>query len=80
MFTYGNEETQDIYAELVEYATVALPNGAKKPRTWELQMQVPDDFNPTGKTINVKVFTYDTPDFEQAEKDAKEIIKRLRKP
>ena len=62
----------DIYADIVQYDCIG-----NLPQSWELDIQIPEGFSITGKTINVKSFIYAKLDYKRMEKDAKKLIKAL---
>ena len=47
------------------------------PRTYQTEIQIPEEVNPIKKTINVTLFAYKKLDFEKIEKQARAIIERL---
>jgi len=63
----------DVYAELYEYEHEKEPI----PIGYELEMQIHANRSIVGETINIKLFTYFTKDFNKAEKDARLIANKL---
>ena len=45
--------------------------------TYEVDIQIPEEFSIANKTINITIFSYDKLDFERAEKDALKVMKKL---
>ena len=76
IYTYGKSGVLQIYANFIQYDEIP---GKKDYKTWQLNIQVPEDFNMLNKTINLDLFTYDKPDFNKAEMHAKTILNRLKK-
>lgn len=64
------EKIDDVYVDILEFEQTTYTN-----RAFEVEIQFQDYIN--GKTMNVRLFTYFEPDFDQMIADAKVIINRL---
>jgi len=61
---------EEIYANIIQWTLgVNL--------SYELEIQIPYEVSPTGKTINIQNFNYSKLDFKLIEKHAKQLIKLL---
>ena len=65
LYQKGNEE---VYADIIEYDI-----GERK--SYELDIQIPEELSITKMTTNIKSFSYTELDFKKMEKHAKKIIK-----
>lgn len=70
--------TETVYADIYAYFTPAIYKNDER-WTFELEIQLPEEMNITGQTLNIKAFTYTKLNFLQMEMDAKNIIDALRK-
>ena len=45
--------------------------------SYEVDIQIPEEFSIVNKTINITIFNYDKLNFERVEKDALKVMKKL---
>jgi len=67
---YQAKFADDLYGNIYEY-----PAFKQTKKSYELDMQIRDDFSITGITTNIKMFSYKKLDFKKMERDFRKVIK-----
>jgi hypothetical protein len=67
---YQKKVYKDYYANIIQWTF----NGKQ---SYELHIQIPDEFSALGMTLNITCFSYKKLDFKKIEKDAIKVIKKL---
>jgi len=68
---------EKIGINILEYTFNETGEGRK---SWEVRIQIPEEFSISKKTMNVEIFSYSKLDFNLVEKQAKKVINKLTKP
>lgn len=61
---------EKVFANITEYTI-------ENRKSWELDIQIPEEISITGMTINILSFTFTELDFDIIEEQANAIIKKL---